>query len=701
MKVVKKILSGFHLIFDFLILIILIACVWLCSYINKVGYIDDIKTLYLQAKEIVAEASPEDFTYTTTGTSYYDADGNTILMSYGGRYLEYDEIPSAAIDAIISIEDNRFFTHKGVDIKGIARAAYYLYESKGAISQGGSTITQQLIKLEYLGSERTYTRKLTEAFCALLFEMKFTKEEIIEYYLNTIYFANGYYGIDAAAYGYFGTDTTQLSVAQLSFILAIPNSPSKYDPYVNPDDTKSRQERILRAMYTNGYLNQQEYVDAVAEDIVLVKEGSQDTLVDNTNNYPFSYIQREAIRAVMKANGFEFQYYFDSDKEKELYEKDYETAYQQAQQKIATGYVIHTSIEKNTQDALQESIDTFMDSVNTEKTEDNVYTYQSAATCIDNDTGLVVAIVGSRSDGSYLNRAYQSFRQPGSTIKPLLVYTPSIELNGYTADTLVDDHPLGEGTCKNAGGGYSGIITLRTAVSKSINTIAWQLFEELGPSTGLEYLKKMNFAKIVEDDYQLATSLGGFTYGTSTLEMASGYATLYNDGVYRTPSCITSIYDGTGKCIYKYDESAESKRIYSKEAANEMVDIMTSVFDGTARGLSIDGFCAGKTGTTNDSKDSWFCGITTNYSTAVWMGRDDGAAMGGSISGSAYSGKIWHNFMTKVQPYAEPEPETEANTNQDEEVPLNTDEETIIGEQQQQEEPAVNTGTLNEIEVLQ
>lgn len=651
MKIIKRLFGAFHIVFDFLILAIIIGCVLLWTYVNRLGYVDDIKTLYAQSKEIVSNASPDDFTYDTTGTSYYDADGNTILMSYGGRYLEYDEIPSTAIDAIISIEDARFFTHKGVDLKGIARAAYYLYESKGAISQGGSTITQQLMKLEYLGSERTYTRKLTEAFCALLFEMKFTKEEIMEYYMNTVYFANGYYGIDAAAYGYFGTDTTQLSTAQLAFILAIPNSPSKYDPYEHPDNTKERQERILKVMYSNGYLDRKEYVDAVGEDIILKKEGTQDTLIDNTSEYPFSYIQREAARAIMKTNGFKFQYYFDSDADKDAYDKDYDNAYQQAQQKLSMGYVVHTSINKSVQDTLQNSIDTFMDGMNTEKDENGVYKYQSAATCIDNDTGLVSAIVGGRSDTSYLNRAYQSYRQPGSTIKPILVYAPAIELKGYTANSLVNDHPIKDG-CKNAGGGYAGTITLRTAVSKSINTIAWQLFNEITPEKGLAYLKNMNFAKIVDDDYQLASSLGGLTYGTSTLEMASGYAALYNNGVYRTPSCITSIYDSTGKCIYKYDEESESKQVYTKDAANKMVDIMTSVFDGTAKGLRLNGFCAGKTGTTNDSKDSWFCGITEKYSTAVWMGRDDGAVMGKGISGSAQSGQIWHNFMTDVQSQA-------------------------------------------------
>ena len=147
MKIIKGIFSGIRIVFDILILVVIIACIWLCHYVKDLGYIEDIQALYYQAKNIVAESSPEDFTYSITGTSYYDANGNTILMSYGGRYLEYDEIPSEAIDAIISIEDNRFFTHKGVDLKGIARAAYYLYESKGEISQGGSTITQQLMKL--------------------------------------------------------------------------------------------------------------------------------------------------------------------------------------------------------------------------------------------------------------------------------------------------------------------------------------------------------------------------------------------------------------------------------------------------------------------------------------------------------------------------------------------------------------------------
>lgn len=647
MKVIKGIFSGFRIFIDVLLLAVIILCGYAGYYVYNSEYPNDIKKLYEQAKEIVSNASPEDFTHSETGTSYYDADGNTILMSYGGRYLEYDEIPNKAVDAIVAIEDERFFTHKGIDLKGIARAAYAIYKANGRPVQGGSTITQQLLKLKYLNTKQTYERKIVEAFASMLFEEKFTKEDIMEYYLNTIYFSNGYYGIDAAAYGYFNKDTTQLSTAQLAFILAIPNSPTRYDPYEHPENTKERQERILKAMYNQDYIDANEYKKAVAENIVLVEKNSKTTLVDNTKDYPFAYIQREAIRAIMQSNGFEFQYYFKSKKAKEAYETEYESAYDKAKQELARGYVVHTSISKKSQDALQKSVDKFMDGIDKKKTDEDVYVYQASGTCINNKTGLVEAIVGGRTDGSFLNRAYQSYRQPGSTIKPLIVYAPAIELKGYTANSIVNDHALKDG-CKNANGRYIGNITLRNAVSYSINTIAWQLFDQVGPKTGLSYIKKMHFAKIVDEDNQLASGIGGLTYGTNTLEMASGYATLYNDGEYRTSTCITSIYDSTGQVIYSYDKNAEVKQVYKKSAAKEMVDIMTSVFDGTARGLKVDGFCAGKTGTTNESKDSWFCAMTDKYSTAIWVGKDDGTTMGHGVSGAAYAGHIWHDFMKKV-----------------------------------------------------
>ena len=635
----RKILKGLHLVFDFLILLIIIGCIFVSYFIHKQGFVERIIDSYYQAKEIVQMASADDFTHNESGTSYYDIDKGTILMSYKGRYLSYDEIPSKAIDAIIAIEDNRFFAHKGVDLQGILRAIYYAIESKGETIQGGSTITQQLMKLEYVGSERNISRKIIEAFCAMMFETKFTKTEIMEFYLNTIYFANQYYGIDAAAYGYYGKDITQLSTAELAFILAIPNSPSRYDPYDNFEGTKGRQERILKAMLDNGYLTEKEYVNSLNEKIILVEKGSQDVLIDNRNEYPFSYIEREAIKAIMRSKGFEFKYYFKNEDESADYEARYEALYEQAKQELASGYVVHTSISKSLQEGLQTTIDEYMNGIDMEKTEEDVYAYQSAATVIDNESGLIVAMVGGRDDASFLNRAYQSYRQPGSTIKPILDYAPAIELKGYKANSILNDHPI-EGGCKNYNGRYVGNITLRNAVAQSINTTAWQLLEEITPEKGLSYLKNMNFSRIVEGDYNLATSIGGFTYGVSTVEMASAYAALYNDGIYRSPSCIRYIYDHTGNCIYSYEDEKNARQVYNKETANQMVDILTSVFDGTARGLRVKGFCAAKTGTTNDGRDSWFCGITETYSTAVWVGRDDSQAMKSGIS----AGKIWNGF---------------------------------------------------------
>ena len=247
------------------------------------------------------------------------------------------------------------------------------------------------------------------------------------------------------------------------------------------------------------------------------------------------------------------------------------------------------------------------------------------------------------SDNYTLNRAYQSYRQPGSSIKPLLVYTPQLE-RGYTPDTVVDDHKLKDGP-SNANNTYAGKIPLRYAVAHSINTIAWQLYDELTPKTGLQYLKNMNFAQIKDGDYTLATSLGGFTKGVSPLEMASGYAAVENDGLYREPTCVKSIVDSDENVVYT--SSLTEKTVYKQDAARMMTDIMTSVMDsGTGRSAKLaDMPCAGKTGTTNDHKDGWFCGFTRYYTTAVWVGCDYPKAIS-NLSGSTYPAQIWKAYMS-------------------------------------------------------
>ena len=311
------------------------------------------------------------------------------------------------------------------------------------------------------------------------------------------------------------------------------------------------------------------------------------------------------------------------------------------------GYRIYTSFDLNLQQELQDSVNDALAGF-TEVNDEGVYALQSAAVCIDNDNGYVRAIVGGRSQdfsGYTLNRAFQSYRQPGSAIKPLTVYTPSFE-RGYTPDSVVKDEPIEDGP-RNANGSYLGQITVRTAVEKSVNTIAWKLYEELTPEVGLSYLENMNFAKLDANDYRPATALGGFTNGVSALEMASGYAAIENDGNYRTPTCIVKILDADGNEVYASEQTEEA--VYKQNAARMMTDVLKGVItSGTAHGLGLGSMpSAGKTGTSNDQKDGWFVGYTRYYTTSVWVGYDMPKKLD-KLMGSTYPGTIWQKFMLKA-----------------------------------------------------
>ena len=279
---------------------------------------------------------------------------------------------------------------------------------------------------------------------------------------------------------------------------------------------------------------------------------------------------------------------------------------------------------------------------------------QASAVCINNETGYVQAMVGGRKQdfaGYTLNRAYQSFRQPGSAIKPLLVYTPLFEQN-YTPESVVVDEPIEDGP-RNANGAYIGETTVRTAVERSINTIAWRMLEQLSPEKGLSYLKEMNFAKLDAQDYRPAAALGGFTNGVSALEMAAGYAVIANDGKYRVPTCIVKMLDASGNEVYV--SAQEEKQVYRQNAARMMTDVLTGVFkNGTGKGLGLkDMPCAGKTGTTNEQKDGWFAGYTRYYTTSVWVGYDMPRKLEG-LMGYTYPGEIWQSFMEQAHKGKEP-----------------------------------------------
>lgn len=598
------------------------------------------------ADRIIAETTEDSFRTQETSQAY-DTYGNLLSELKGDKssyYIRYDEIPEYAVNAMIAIEDKNFKKHKGVDLKAMVRAAWELVKHKGAITEGGSTITQQLCKNIFLTSEVKFERKFKEIFLAMALERKYDKNQIMEFYLNNIYFANGYYGLEAASQGYFSCTAAELSLSEIAFLCAIPNNPTLYNPLDNRKNTLARRDRILKQMYADGYLTKGEYTDALDEKIKLNEKSLK------KKNYIETYLYFCATEALMEAQGFELKYEFASDAERKKYDKQYQKKYNECHQSLySSGYQIYTSLDVKLQKKLQSAVNNVLVDFS-EKDENGVYTLQGAATCIDNSTGRVVAIVGGRSQKSdyyTLNRAYQSFRQPGSTMKPLVAYTPAFEI-GYSPDSILVDEPVEDGP-KNASGTYSGAITARNAIKYSKNTTAWKLFEEVGVEKGLSYLQKMRFSKICDGDYTLATALGGMTEGVSTVEMASAYSTIENDGIYRSPSCIVKILDSDGNIVYAPDE--EGERIYKQNACRMMTSTMVSVMTesgGTGTGCNLNGYtCAGKTGTTNDLKDGWFVGYTRYYSTAVWVGYDIPRELS-SLAGNSYPGKIWQTFMQDV-----------------------------------------------------
>jgi len=631
----------------FLILIVLGALI----YYYAGGYAAKVKAMHDEAVSLVNSSTEETFRSSETSIAY-DVNGSTISVMKGEKdvyYVEYEDLPVYLKDAIVSVEDKRFYKHHGVDYKGIARAVWAMIRN-GEVTQGASTITQQLARNVFLNQDKTWERKIEEIYIAVELEKKYSKEEILEFYLNNVYFGNGYYGIGAAAKGYFDADVGDLSLSQLAFLCAIPNNPTTYDPLTNYDNTISRRDKILKNMLEDKKISQATYITATTETITINQPADQ-----AKNDYLTTYTYYCATRVLMELQGFEFQTQFDSEEEEEAYDQAYEELYNECNASLFTGgYRIYTSLDMNMQATLQDAIDTTLVSFD-EKSDDGIYTLQSAAVCIDNTTGLVKAIVGGRTqediEGYTLNRAYQSYRQPGSTIKPLLVYTPALE-KGYTADSTVVDAEI-EGGPSNADGSYLGTMTLRRAVELSRNTVAYNLLSEIGPDTGLQYLYNLGFSRIEAEDARPISALGALTNGVSPLEMAKGYATLENDGSAREPGCIMQITDADGNVLYQ-NEQVETV-IYTQDAARQMTDILEGVItNGTAAGLGLgDMPCAGKTGTTNDSKDGWFVGYTPYYTTSVWVGYDTPKTLTG-LTGASYPGQIWHSFMSQIHDGLEP-----------------------------------------------
>lgn len=596
-----------------------------------------------EADSYVAASSVSTFKDSKTTLIYdaYDQELCTMKNTKDMYYVTYQEIPATLINAFVVMEDRKFYDHSGYDIKAILRAIVINHKSND-IAQGASTITQQLARNIFLSQEVTWQRKVQEIFIAVGLENKYSKNQILEFYLNNIYFANGYYGVEAASRGYFDKSVSELTLAEQAFIAAIPNNPTRYNPLTNYDNTVKRKNLILQQLYQADDIGSLDRYMAENEEVVLNPHKTEEI-----NNSVVTYARHCATESLMSVSGFTFRYNFSSDDDYEAYQVTYDTFYNMCQQKLLSGgYSIYTSIDMEVQNQLQQAVDQNL-SEYTEKSSEGVYSLQGAATCVDNTTGNVVAIVGSRSQedikGYVLNRAYQSYRQPGSCIKPLNVYTPYLQL-GNTPQTKVIDSQI-EGGPVNADAGYAGEMTLTDAVKWSKNTVAWNIYQQITPKTGSSFLIKMGFKKIwIDRDYN-AGALGGFTYGVTTEEMAGGYAALANDGVYRKATCIRVIADSSGKVVA--DETGRGSKVYDKSASKMMTQMLREVvLSGTGTSANAENVVtAGKTGTTNSSKDVWFCGYSKYYTTAVWAGYDYPKEMSG-VNNKVNA--IFKDFMASI-----------------------------------------------------
>ena len=600
------------------------------------------------AYDKLAQMDRSDFSM-LSDTVIYDKDGKQIGLINAGhyQYMDINHISMNLQNGYIAQEDRRFKNHNGVDWIATFRAGLALIKHGGEVTQGGSTITQQVIKNTYLTQERTFTRKIVEILLAPELEKKYSKADIIEFYCNTNFYGHRCYGVEAASLYYFGKHAEDLAPEEAAVLIGISNSPSAYDPVSHPNASKNKRDDVLKSMNEVGYLSNEDYEKAVSSPLKIVQKETEGT----DENYQSSYAIHCAALELMKMDGFEFQYTFDNKEDYTLYSERYTTAYSEQSDRIrAGGFQIYTSLDSGLQAVLQTQIDASLSGF-TELQENGKFALQGAGVIVDNKTNYVTAIVGGRGADDPFNRAYLSARQPGSTIKPLIDYGPAFDTGEYYPTRMVNDHKWEKGP-SNSGRRYFGNVTVREALNRSLNTVAWQILEDIGIDFGLSYLGEMEFQKLSYVDNQVPSlSIGGFTNGVRVVDMAKGYSTLANGGVYNDRTCIVKILHEKEGELTK-DMTPFAKQVYRSDSAFMLTDVLKGTFTspyGTGRGLGLENDmpAAGKTGTTNSSKDTWFCGYTPYYSAAVWVGYDIPRNMPG-IYGATYAGKIWKNVMDEI-----------------------------------------------------
>lgn len=561
------------------------------------------------------DISLEDYKLSESSTIYYqDSSGQwQELVTLAGKqkriWVDYDQIPWYMEKALVAIEDKRFYEHKGVDWYRTAGAFVEMF-AKMETSYGGSTITQQLIKNLTGKDDVTIQRKLTEIFGALELEKKYDKQEIIEWYLNAVYFGEGCWGVQTAAQTYFGKDVSELSLAECACIVGITNKPTLCDPFYNEEKNKERQETILREMYDQGYIDYQMYIDAVNEDIsaALVHSPGEEYSQEIYTYYEEMVVD-DVITDLMELKGI---------------------SYEAASTLLYNGgYSIYSCLDPN----IQAIVDNVYQNVeNIPSTWRSSQQLQSSIVIMDPYTGQVKAIsggVGEKTQNFPLNRATKTQRSPGSSIKPIASYGPATEYGLITPNTLVNDsaniHLSGTSWYpSNDGGGNFGVLTILEALQYSLNTVAAQIVDKLGPERSYDFLQnRLGVTSLVPDDCAYAPmALGQLTNGITVREMAQAYCSFVNDGIFTYARSYTKVLDSDGSVLI--DNQPETIVAFSPNTAYVMTYMLQNA---TARGTGTEAYLgtmpvAGKTGTSTDYKDRWYVGCTPYYVAAVWTGYD-------------------------------------------------------------------------------
>ncbi|MDQ7793875.1 MAG: PBP1A family penicillin-binding protein [bacterium] len=560
----------------------------------------------------------------------YDAHGQLITQLHGPEHrvpVTLDEVPRHVVNAFVAVEDHRFFDHRGIDPKGIIRAAYANLTG-GTIKEGASTITQQLARNAWLTLDRTYKRKIQEIFLALQLERFYHKEEILAMYLNTIFFGHQAYGIQAAAQVYFGKDVADLTVAEGAMLAAVARSAQFYSPYTSFEAGLRRRNLVLEAMGTYGHLTAAEVQQAKEEPVVLAG-------LRRPVDYPHPWFVDYVLHHLLEKYG--------------------------PAQVYREGLRVYTTLVPAVQDAAEEAVRRRLDTPFPlgeidPATGKPMVQPEVGASFLDPRTGYILALVGGRQHGEALklNRSWQAYRQTGSAFKPF-IYAAALEM-GYSPATIVDDWPTTyaltdgtEWTFENFNQLYRGLTPYREGLALSINTMAVKVLEKVGIRTGFAYARRLGIDSLVErdaqgnTDYTLSLALGALTRGTTSLEMARGFSAFANGGYRVDPIAILRVEDRHGNVL---EENRPRREVAIREETaflmNSMLQSTIEWGTGTTARLPGGRPAAGKTGTTSENHDAWWVGYTPDFVGAVWMGYDQPKNMGG-VWGGTYGAPIWRD----------------------------------------------------------